>query len=684
MKKLVLLTCLSVLILTKTQAATGDTTVIVAHTLSNLASPPSNDDVWVVFPNTGTTYQRIIMQFTLGCGTPNCSGWDYTVNTSIGKKTGLLDSTVAAIDTLTNDTTWNVFEAVEYMELGRLITPYGTYMASGSQGFDNSWTHPYYYDVTDYAQFLKDSTSVRVHYDGWTDAFSARVEFLFIEGNPTRTVSNVIEVYETYAGYPNKAGFESAVPPKSFITPSNVTSAKFLLIMTGHGNQGEFDPHFFHLKVNGNEMYSRLLWKDDCDINPIAPQGGTWIFHRANWCPGDKVPVYEADITPYITPGQITTVDLDFDDYAVGSGNSAGYGISGHVITYTSEHENDVMLEEILAPNSDKPYLHLNPICTQPIVKIKNMGNQPLTYAEISYWVKGGSKWYYEWTGNLPPFHSDTIILPSFDWNSADTSNTTFIAEANWPNNVPDEYVFNNHLESQFEATPLLDSVFVVYFRSNNQPWENWYVVRNEGGDTVLFKNTFTAATNYYDTLRLPPGSYVFDFYDYDSLNWGAGDGLRFFVNQPPNASASDPWYETTGQVALRKATTGFLKSFNADFGHNIHYEFTVGYALGSNPAKTPPEPPVHPTAVAELPAAINLSVFPNPASDVLNIQIEGGKTQKGKIVLSDISGKAVKQFDYNALSDTFSISTKGLPHGMYFLSFITESSRVDKKVIMQ
>ena len=684
MKKFVLLACISVFLFTVSQAAPGDTTVVVAHSLSNLASPPSNDDVWVVFPNNGTTYQRIIMKFTLGCGTPNCSGWDYTVNASLGKKTGLLDSTVAAIDTLTNDTTWNVFEQLEYIEAGRLITPYGTYMASGSQGFDNSWTHPYYYDVTDYAQFLKDSTSVRVHYDGWTDAFSARVEFIFIEGAPARTVSNVIEVYDTYAGYPDKAEFENAIPQKSFIISPTVTSAKVLVIMTGHGNQGEFDPHSFHLKVNGNQVYSRLLWKDDCDINAIAPQGGTWIFHRANWCPGDKVPVYEIDITPYITPGQIATIDLDFDDFTIGSGNSAGYGTSVHLITYSSENNNDVMLEEILAPNSDKPYQHLNPICTQPVVKIKNMGKQNLTYAEISYWVKGGSKWYYEWTGSLPPFHSDTITLPAFDWNSTDSLNTTFIAEANWPNNVPDEYVFNNHLESQFEATPLLDSVFVIYFRSNNHPWENRYIVRNEQDDTIRHENTFTATTNYYDTLRLTPGSYTFDFFDFDSLNWGAGDGLRFFVNQPPNAEVTDPWYETTGQVAFRKATTGFLKSFNADFGHNIHYEFTVGYALGDNPAKTPPAPPVHPTAVAEIFVTANMTVFPNPASDVLNVRIDLSKPMKGKILLSDISGKTVKQFANNAQSDSFSISTRDLSRGMYFLSFISEGVRVDRKVVIQ
>src|SRR5688572_17168073 len=113
-----LVLCFSVF--TAMQAATGDTTIITAHPLSNLNSPPSNDDIWVVFPNNGPTWQRIIMKFTLGCGIPGCSGWDYTVNTSLGKKTGAMDSSIVSIDTLTFDTTWTYFEQIEYIEVGRL------------------------------------------------------------------------------------------------------------------------------------------------------------------------------------------------------------------------------------------------------------------------------------------------------------------------------------------------------------------------------------------------------------------------------------------------------------------------------------------------------------------------------------------------------------------------------------
>lgn len=658
-------------------AATGDTTVIVAHSNTNLNSPPSDDDIWAVFPNSGS-YSQIIMKFTLGCGTPNCSGWDYTVNALLGKKNGMLDSSVVSIDTLTNDTLWNYNDQVEYIETGRLITPYGTYMAASSNGFNNSWTHPYYYDVTDYAQMLKDSVSVRVHYDGWTDAFSAKIEFILIEGDPSRTVERVREIYHAYMGYANSADFESQATVQTFTIAPQVTSAKVVINMTGHGSQGEFDPHNIHLKVNGNIVYTHLLWKDDCGMNAIAPQGGTWIFNRANWCPGERVPLYEIDISPYITPGQAVSLDLDMDDYVLQSGQGAGYGVSAHLITYTAQHDNDVMLEEIISPNSDKTYLRQNPISTQPKVKIKNMGKNTLSHADIAYWIKGGNKAYYEWTGNVPPFESEIITLPAFDWNGLDTAERVFYAEVSWPNAVADEYVYNNRLEARFNMSPKIDSAFIIYFKANNHPEENWYILRNEDGDTVFMKNSFTAGTIYRDTMRLEPGSYVFDFYDYDE-GWGGGDGISWWLN-------TQQGYETTGQLILRKMNNTVLKSFVGDFGNNVHYEFTVGYALGENPAKPVQEPPVHNTGVSSLPAfSADVQLLPNPARDKVMVLVNTSQTTAGSILLTDIAGKVIST-EYVSGSSQYKVilPVAHLAKGMYFVSLQSKGGTSTKKLIIE
>lgn len=653
-----LLLCLPLLFSTLSYSATGDTTFITAHTLTNLNSPPSNDDIWAVFPNTPVTYQKIIMKFTLGCGTPNCSGWDYTVNTYLGKKDGTLDSTIVAIDTLTNDTTWNVFERVNFTEVGRLITPYGTYMANNSNGFNNSWTHPYYYDITDYASLLKDSVNVRVRYEGWTDAFSAKIEFMLIEGPPAKTVESIRNVYNTYINYPNSIAFENVAVAKTFPIAANVTSAKLRLIMTGHGSQGEFDPHNVSFKINGNMVFARLLWKNDCGMVAIAPQGGTWIFNRANWCPGEAVPVIEADITPYITPGQPVSVDLDFDDYTIQQGESAGYGVALDLITYSAEKSNDVALEEIIAPNNDKNYLRYNPNCTRPIVRIKNNGKQNLSYAEISYGVKGGNKCYYEWTGNLFPNETALITLPAFDWNGLDTTDRVFYAAAAWPNHQPDEYTLNNELYSRFDMTPKLDSVFVLYFKSNNRPEENSFVLRNENGDTVYQRSTFVNNGINRDTFYLSPGSYALDFNDYDA-QWEGGDGINWWLN-------TQNGFETAGQVNLRRLNGSIFKNFNGDFGSNIHYEFTVGYPLGYNEPKPLCVAPVHNTAVYDVPAQ-TLQVYPNPAADAVTLSLSSGSLN-GTLRVYTLTGRLVTERSITA--QQYTLNTARFESGLYLLQY--------------
>ena len=657
-------------------AATGDTTYVYSHTATNLNSPPSNDDVWTVFPNTSTNYQKILMKFTLGCGTPNCSGWDYTVNTYLGKKNGLVDSTIVSIDTTSADTTWSYSDQVKFIEIGRLITPYGTYMSNNSNGFNNSWTHPYYYDVTDYAALLKDSVNIRVFYSGWSDAFSAKIEFMMIEGQPTRQVENVREIYNQYVGYPNSAAFENVVSAKTFPISANVTSAKVSLIITGHESQGEFDPHGFQLKVNSVLAHSELFWKADCGMTAIAPQGGTWIFNRANWCPGEKVNEFEMDITPYITSGQNASIDLDLDDFIVQAGEGAGYGISAHLITYSAQKNNDVALEQIIAPNNDKNYSRFNPICTKPIVKIKNTGKLPLTYAEIAYRVKGGETWYYEWTGYLKPFETEIVTLPEFSWNGLDTNDRQFIAIASWPNNVPDEYESNNKLVSRFDMTPQLNESFYVYVKANNQPQESSLLVRYENLDTLLFKNNFVANGISRDTFQLFDGSYALDIYDYDN-QWEGGDGLSWWLN-------TQQGWENTGSTSMRKTSNNqVIKNFNGDFGSNIHYEFTVGYPLGYNEPREAPAAPVHTTSINTIiPDYINLNVFPNPANEKINLSLDAKTKFSGKITMTDINGRIVNEFQVTpSLEVKHVLDTRSLANGFYTITFSNNVLQIVKKV---
>ena len=659
-------------------AASGDTTWITAISGANLNSPPSNDDLWAQLPDGSVSYSKIIMKFTLGCGTPDCSNWDYTVKASIGKKTGMMDSTIIAIDTLSGDTSWNVFEVIRFYEIGRLITPYGTYMAAGSNGFNSNWTHPFYYDVTDFASLLQDSTMMRITYDGWSDAFSGKIELMYIEGEPSRSVSSVQPIFNGYGNYPNSADFENTVSAQSLNIPAGTTSAKVWVIITGHGSQGEFDPHDLHLKVNGTEIATRLAWKDNCGMNAVYPQGGTWIFNRANWCPGEGVPVMEFDISNYITAGQNITVDLDMDDYVVGAGEGAGYIIASYLITYSSQKDNDVMLEEIIAPNNDKPYLRFNPICSQPIVKIKNMGKSNLTYAEISYWVKGGAKCYYEWNGFLTPHQSAEVTLPPFDWSGLDTSDRVFYAETRWPNQVPDEYTANNMMSSTFNLPVILDSTFKITLKTNDHPEENAGGIKDENGNWVFQHLNLAPGTTYTETISLAPGCYVYELTDFDA-NWGGGDGLSWWLN-------TQQGYETAGALQFRKMNNQLIRIFNPDFGSKVHFQFMVGYPLSYGPPKPACTAPIH-TAVEEQSAAQPfMQIMPNPGNGKFVIQYAlQSESPFNEVQVFDLFGTRVYQNNlFNGRSGHLELNLSRQAAGIYVVVIRNGSETLTQKLLLK
>ena len=129
MKKSLLFLVFVMLGLSAVQAE--DTLKITAHENTQMVWHV-NYDKKAYFPTQGKTFRKIYMYYTLGCAETGCSGWDYDVLTQIMHNTGRKDSTVQKLDTISQsplvvDTTWRVFDVLEPYELGRLITPYGTY-----------------------------------------------------------------------------------------------------------------------------------------------------------------------------------------------------------------------------------------------------------------------------------------------------------------------------------------------------------------------------------------------------------------------------------------------------------------------------------------------------------------------------------------------------------------------------
>ena len=247
------------------KASPGDTTWVQAHKLDSITHYGKYDTT-ITFPNGTTSYRKIYMIYTLGettcpAGSQYCHQWDYTVQNYIMTPAG---------DTL---------------ELGRLITPYAN---TGVWRFPATWTHRYIFDVTDYYPVLKNTATVRMFYSGYSWGFTANIKFAFIEGTPERNVLRVDKIYDGSYAYGNAADpIDNHLTPQTKTAPAGTASAEMKYIVTGHGadpthNCCEFYSQDYRVSVNSTQVAQKSIWRATCGSNELYPQGGTWIYDRAN------------------------------------------------------------------------------------------------------------------------------------------------------------------------------------------------------------------------------------------------------------------------------------------------------------------------------------------------------------------------------------------------------------------
>jgi hypothetical protein len=76
---------------------------------------------------------------------------------------------------------------------------------------------------------------------------------------------------------------------------------------------------------------------------------------------------------------------------------------------------------------------------------------------------------------------------------------------------------------------------------------------------------------------------------------------------------------------------------------------------------------------------AFNLSVYPNPASDVITVS---SSLTEGMITITDVAGKLVKTLELNGLSTSF--NTSELNNGVYYVTLSNGTSTSTEKVVVK
>jgi len=403
------------------------------------------------------------------------------------------------------------FEVVESIEIGRFITPYGKRLDLGADGF--TWT----VDVTDYAPLLQGEVELQAH-NGY-ELLDLRFEF--IPGEPAREVLAIENLWPGGNFRYDHLADNKELAPLRLTLREDAAGFAVRSRVSGHGHAGprnccEWDAKEHSILVNGMPRFAWTLWRD-CGFNPVHPQGGTWQFDRAGWCPGTFVHTELSELTPFVTPGEPIALDYQVEPYDPDIAEADGrFYIEQQLFSYGEiRARRDVAVHRILAPSDHDQQGRLNPISTEPIVVIRNLGSEPLTSVELRYGLEGGERSRHTWRGELPFGAADTLVLPKPDWSGM-AEGAVFQVELKAPNGRRDQYRDDNLATSRCAEPAILPGTFTVSAELPGfERWlDNAWSIVSAAGDTVASRQGYPAAGVTDDAVTLAPGAYMFTFLD--------------------------------------------------------------------------------------------------------------------------------------------------------------------------
>lgn len=621
----------------KAFSSIGDTYNIITHNKTKVVTDPSKGfnayKSWSLFPSDDIKFRRAILYVTYQCpDSQKCGEWDYIDNIFLRKKGSVNDSS-------------------QDIELARMISPYGS-------RFTPDWKFTWKTDITDFSFLLHDSVEIEFNHTGYesnTDrGWLVTLDFELTEGTPVMEVLGFEKLWTGKFPYGDPADdIENYLKPFSFENNYGADIARLRILQTGHGmddyeNCAEFCMKYRELYFDHKLIDRRAVWRE-CSDNPLYPQAGTWIFDRANWCPGSIV---RPDIYDLNLNGSSQHVlNIDMEPYINPNKPSANYVFSSYLIYYKNPSaENDVSIEEIVAPDDEDIYSRKNPVCMDPEISIKNNGKNNLNSVKVSYGTNADLPQTFIWKGNLPPDEKINFSLPGLI--NVKEGKQEYFVKLLQPNDKEDEYEYDNGLKTKIVMPPVFDPKFILLFKTNKESSANFYELRNS--DSRIMKKrllgTLMPDKVYRDTFDLRSGCYSFVFSD------TANDGLDFWFN--PEGGY--------GYVRITDINGKLIKSFDSDFGSGIRQQFIVN----GEPSEKVNLTPILNIFPVRNQGKFFCDIFLN---DKQKITLQITAEDKKKIVFE----KKLKNFKEGIVNADISRQKDGL----YFVNVITKNGTVSKKM---
>ena len=272
-------------------------------------------------------------------------------------------------------------------------------------------------------------------------------------------------------------------------------------------------------------------------------------------------------------------------------------------------------------------------------VDFQNYGSTALTSLDIEYSINGGAINTYPWTGNVASAGYGTVSIPNVTV-SANATNTVNFTLKN-PNGVADQNTANNSQIATFNgvSTAIVGGASIEV-KTDNYGSETTWTLKDASGTTIA------SGGPYPDNSAVQQAPVTADLVDGNCYTFTIMDSYGDGILSPGNYRVRD----ANGTILAWGGTV----SSNGNFTSEEKSYFQVG------------------SVIANINETIsNISIYPNPAKDILTIN---GDYETVKIY--DIFGKlVVEEISKNPIN----VST--LANGVYILNINTRNTISTNKI---
>lgn len=322
-------------------------------------------------------------------------------------------------------------------------------------------------------------------------------------------------------------------------------------------------------------------------------------------------------------------------------------GIMNHVNTCLSASDNDFDLA-ILEYKSNNIYCDE----TEMIVEVQNLGVEPITEATFKISADGEIVSTYDWTGNLEQYDVELVSLGSI---ALEGNPTVEVA-------IDTDLEMTQNTITQDLISKTSTSLVTLRLKLDNYPSETSWEIRGPD-DAILYSGgpypSSMAKQLVEEEFQLGENLGCYEFIIHDQY----GDGL--------NAGAyggTNGWYQFKSSTGVMLASGGGNNQFKKEAAPFKTTEYMAGVGL------------------EDIATASNFMLFPNPATDNLQVSLELAISEKVSLNIYDIVGKVVHQQDLGTLSAGQIIKHLDVAHlndGVYFLNIqIGENILTSKFVV--